>query len=380
MTTTATTTTAGRRSAGGVAYAIARAIFIAIRAVLRVVLWVPGVTIAKWLDEHWFSYVRQQVVRDARGNLVEVRFCHYGNPIFLFTMALVTYVIYCIVLATVPTFDAKVLLDAAQPANVITAVKVTTSGWFLFSWFVLLVLTYLALMTDVGWKELMWVIAVVAIIVLGSLLSQLQWQFNPLRGLRDHVRNIDVAVTPGFYLAVAELFTGLVCITLLQSWMYRRVKMDKSFVQMLGFPWGMKREQIYARPVERTSPDLIESILLLFGANVKVYLTGNRVLVFKNVPRAGRGRFADAIDALIDYKSGSEQKREADEAAAEVTMLRPEDAHDKATGEDHDAHPEAMPGHAHPEAHATNEVDVTHGTENAGDHGGENVTEEVHTS
>ena len=63
-----------------------------------------------------------------------------------------------------------------------------------------------------------------------AYISNLEWHWNPLRGLAHHIRGLDASVTPGFYVVACYVFAVLIVAEVVWAWMFNRVELDESYV------------------------------------------------------------------------------------------------------------------------------------------------------
>ncbi len=237
----------------------------------KIIAW-PFVVFFRFLYKHWFSYLIGRVLRD-ENRIYSIKFVWYGDTVYLHPMIWGSLILFFV-----------------------TKSGVFSSGWPLLAWFVLLVVCFLTVMYN--FDILKTAVLGVSIIAVGALayISKLQWDWNPLRWIADKVRELNVSVEPGFYVASAAVFTLLICGELIWAWLFNRVELDESYVYERKFLQGTTREPIFARGLKRETKDLLE--LLILGAADIQHRTKNGYKRFKKRARSvawpGHGHRFDA--------------------------------------------------------------------------------------
>lgn len=280
------------------------------RGFLSIILW-PFTGFWKFLHKHWLSYVTGYVLRD-KDRIYSVKFVWYGDSVYLHPMIWGSLLLYLM---------AKSSLFAP--------------GYLLLAWFSGLFVCYLAIMYNFNVIK-MSVLAVGLVAVFGlAYFSTMELSWNPLYALKEHLRYLQAAVSPGFYIASMYVFILLISSEVIWAWLFHRVEIDESYVYEHQFLTTSTREPIFARGLRRETKDLLE--LLLLGAADIQHRTKNGFKRFKNVPFASLWLGA-AIDGLLDYRRPGEigLEREKYDAAAEearISDAQPGDWHD---ADDHD--------------------------------------------
>jgi len=253
------------------------------------------------LHHSFSSYICGRVLRDD-DRIYSIRFVHYGDSIYLHPMI----------------WGSVILYFLAQP-------NLLGPSWTLLIWFIMLVVCYIAIMYNFDVVRTSMLGVFVLAVFGAAYFATIEFAFNPLRALLLHLESIDAGVTPGFFIASAYVFTGLIVCDVAWSWLFRRVEIDESYVYEHQFLRTSTREPIFARGLRRETKDLLE--LLLLGAGDIQHRTRNGVKRFSNVPFASLwvGR---AIDGLLDYRrSGQVQlERKLQGRGDKSDQARPQDA------------------------------------------------------
>lgn len=262
---------------------------------LKILVW-PFVTLFKSLYEHWLSYLHGKVLRDEH-RIYSVRFIWYGDSVYLHPMVWGSLILF---------FVAKSGLVGA--------------GWPLLIWFIMLALCILTVLYDFDiFKTAILLVTVAAIFGL-AYISKSEWEWNPFGWVRSYVRNLDVAVSDGFYIASAWVFALLISAEVIWAWLFNRVELDESYVYERRFLRGTSREPIFARGLKRETKDLLE--LLIMGAGDIQHRTRSGIKEFRNVPGVSLG-LGRAIDSMLDYRRPGEMElRQQDDS----DQVRPADA------------------------------------------------------
>jgi hypothetical protein len=246
----------------------------------KIVLW-PFMFAGRILYDHWISYLIGRVRRDDN-RVYSIRFIWYGDSVYLHPMVWGSFVLFFV-----------------------TKSDVFAAGWPLLIWFIMLAVCFLTVMYN--FDILKAAILGVALIAIGGIayFSTIQLHWNPAHHLAQHIKNLDAAVTPGFYVASAYVFLLLICAEVFWAWMFNRVELDESYVYERRFMQSSSREPIFARGLKRETKDILE--LLILGAADIQHRTRNGYKRFKNVPGASLGLGA-AIDAMLDHRRPGEVK------------------------------------------------------------------------
>jgi hypothetical protein len=185
----------------------------------------------------------------------------------------------------------------------VTKSEVFSPGWPLLVWFVMLAVCFLTVMYN--FDILKAAILGIALIAVGGIafFSTIQWHWNPALYLAHHIKNLEAAVTPGFYVASAYVFLLLIFAEVVWAWMFNRVELDESYVYERRFMKSSSREPIFARSLTRETKDILE--LLILGAADIQHRTRTGYKRFTNVPGASLG-LGTAIDAMLDYRRPGE--------------------------------------------------------------------------
>ena len=272
-----------------------------VRGLLLVPLWLivwPVVGMWRSFYKHFLAYLIGTKVYD-RNRVYSVKFVWYGDSVYLHPMVWGSLLLYLFAIA-----------------------EVVPAGWLLLAWFAGLAVCYLTIMYN--FNVIRTAILGVGLVALFGLafIATVEFAWNPLAALANHVTNLQAGVTPGFYIAAAYLFAALIFSEVAWAWLFHRVEIDESYVYEHGFLQGSTREPIFARGMKRETKDLLE--LLLLGAADIQHRTKNGYKRFKNVPFASLW-LGTAIDSLLDRRrkgeSGLKSKSEDDSE-----LVRAEDA------------------------------------------------------
>lgn len=288
------------------------AIKAAVLTPLAVVFW-PVAKVWNVFYHHFLSYLIGRVVRD-RNRIYRIRFVWYGDSIYLHPM----------IWGSLALFG-------------LTAGGVMTAGWALLVWFVALFVCYVTILYNFD---------IIRCTILGTGIiaffgmahfATVEFAWNPLTAVADHVRLLDASVSPGFFVAAAYVFTALISAEVVWAWLFHRVEIDESYVYEHQFMKTSTREPIFARGLKRETRDILELILL--GAGDIQHRTRKGYRCFKNVPFASLW-LGTAIDSLLDFRRKGEialQKDGHDESTdVRVSDANPELAEDDFEGDDDD--------------------------------------------
>jgi hypothetical protein len=245
---------------------------------LKILAW-PFVFVWRILWEHWLSYLFGSVLRDQR-RVYSIRFIWYGDSVYLHPMVWGSLVLFFVVKS-----------------------GVFSPGWPLLVWFVMLAVCFLTVMYNFDiLKAGILLVCIIAVFGL-AYISNTEWHWNPLQGLARHIENLQVSVSPGFYVVSCYVFALLICAEIVWAWMFNRVELDESYVYERRFMQSSTREPIFARGLKRETKDLLE--LLILGAGDIQHRTKSGYKRFKNVPGASLG-LGKAIDSMLDYRRAGE--------------------------------------------------------------------------
>ncbi len=274
---------------------------------LKIIFW-PLTTVFRFLYTNFISYIVGQTVRDAN-RVYSIKFVWYNDSVYLHPMIWGSLILFGIGtgLKTPGSF-----MEGAFD-----------SSWLLLVWFILLGLSYVTIMYNFNVINTA-ILAVTVLALLGAAyFSTIQWAWNPLQALSIHAKWMTADVTPGFYLASAYVFLGLIVFELIWAWLFHRVEIDESYVYEHQFLKTSTREPIFARALRRETKDLLE--LLLLGAADIQHRTRNGAKTFKNVPFAslwlGRN-----IDRMLDHRRPGQIALEKGMGRDSAGEVRPEDA------------------------------------------------------
>lgn len=242
------------------------------------------------LDKAFVSYIRGRVLRGAR-RIYSIRFVWYGDSVYLHPMIWGSAVLYALALGGVST------------------------AWLLLLWFMALVICFLTIMYNFDIVRTAILGTGVVALLGAAYFSTVEWSWNPLAALRDHVTALDATVSPGFFLVASYVFTLLILSEIVWSWLFHRVEIDESYVYERQFLQATTREPIFARGLKRETKDLLE--LLLLGAADIQHRTKKGFKRFRNVPFASLW-LGKAIDSLLDYRRDSQIQMEASENADDL--------------------------------------------------------------
>jgi hypothetical protein len=265
---------------------------------ILIALW-PFTRAWKFVNRNFLSYVMGRVVKDKK-RIYSIRFIWYGDSIYLH-----------------PMIWGSLIMYALTTAGIITA------GWALLSWFVLLFLCYVTILYNFDIIRCS-ILGVGVVAFFGvAYFATVEWAWNPLTVLADHVRWLDASVSPGFFVASAYVFLSLIFSEIVWAWLFHRVEIDESYVYEHQFLKVSTREPIFARGLKRETRDILELILL--GAGDIQHRTRSGYKCFKNVPFASLwlGR---AIDRLLDFRRKAEVDIEQASTSGDGESVRPSDA------------------------------------------------------
>ena len=274
---------------------------------LKIIAW-PFITFVKFLYTNFISYMIGRVLRDEY-RVYSVKFVWYGDAVYLHPMVWGSLVLFFV-----------------------TKSEVFSAGWPLLVWFILLAVCFLTVMYNFNIvKAGILAICVIAVFSL-AYVSNAEWQWNPLRGIAEHIAWLEAEVTPGFYIAATYVFASLIAAEVFRAWLFNRVELDESYVYEHRFLQSTSREPIFARGLKRETKDLLE--LLIMGAADIKHRTRTGFKTYKNVPAASLGLGA-AIDSLLDHRRPGEielQKKARGKAVPSDTKHGEPDMLDQAEG------------------------------------------------
>jgi hypothetical protein len=245
---------------------------------LKMLAW-PFVTLGKVAYQHWLSYLIGHVSRDDR-RIFSVKFIWYGDSVYLHPMV----------------WGSLILFFVAKSG-------VVAAGWPLLVWFILLAICFLTVIYNFDILKTGVLLACLVAVFSLAYISNIEWEWNVFQFLANHVRGLEVSVSPGFYVVSCYVFAMLIFAELLTAWLFHRVELDESYVYERRFLQGTSREPIFARGLKRETKDLLE--LLILGAGDIQHRTKNGVRRFPNVPGASLG-LGKAIDSMLDYRRNDE--------------------------------------------------------------------------
>lgn len=260
---------------------------------LRILFW-PFAAAGRWAWEHWFSYVVGRVLRD-QDRVYSVRFVWYGDSIYLHPMVWGSLLLYVVV-------KSGVFLP----------------GWPLLVWFLLLAFCFLTVIYNFDvLKGSVLVVCVIAVLSLAYVANS-EWEWNFLGAVAGHVKSLNAAVEPGFYIVAAYIFAMLIGVEVIWAWLFNRVEIDEAYVYERKFLQSSTRDPIFARGLKRETKDLLE--LIIMGAADISHRTRSGSKTFTNIPAASLG-LGRAIDDMLDYRRSGEpdaerhRRQEGSEAA-----------------------------------------------------------------
>jgi len=270
---------------------------------LKIVTW-PFLFVWGLLYRNWLSYVIGSVLRDA-DRVYSVKFIWYGESVYLHPMVWGSLVLFFV-----------------EKSNVVAP------GWLLLVWFSMLAICFLTVMYNFDiFKAGVLLISLIAVFGL-AYISNMKWDWNPLRWLAVHIGGLDARVSSGFYVVACYVFAVLILAEVVWAWLFNRVELDESYVYEHKFMKSTAREPIFARGLKRETRDLLE--LLILGAGDIEHRTKTGSKRFKNVPGASLG-LGRAIDSMLDYRRNEqvdlERKRRDEDDQAHLTDAIP-DAYD----------------------------------------------------
>ena len=242
------------------------------------------------MDRAFFSYIRGRVLRDKR-RIYSIKFVWYGDSVYLHPMIWGSFLLYLI------SFSGL------------------SAGWLLLFWFTALVVCFLTIMYNFDIVRTAILVTGVTALLGAAYFSTIEWSWNPLVALRDHVSSLQANVSPGFFLVSGYVFALLITSEIVWSWLFHRVEIDESYVYERQFLQSTTREPIFARGLKRETKDLLE--LLLLGAADIQHRTKKGFKRFRNVPFASLwlGR---AIDSLLDYRRDAQIRLESSETGDDL--------------------------------------------------------------
>ncbi|MFT4555265.1 MAG: hypothetical protein ACKVII_09760 [Planctomycetales bacterium] len=303
------TVTKGSQKSRGMLFGVLKA---AVLTPLAIVFW-PLAKVWNGFYHHFLSYLIGRVVRD-RDRIYRIRFVWYGDSIYLHPM----------IWGSLALFG-------------LTAGGVVTAGWALLVWFVALFVCYITILYNFDIIRCS-ILATGIVAFFGMAhFATVEFAWNPLTAVADHVRLLDASVSPGFFGAAAYVFTALISAEVVWAWLFHRVEIDESYVYEHQFMKTSTREPIFARGLKRETRDILELILL--GAGDIQHRTRKGYRIFKNVPFASLW-LGTAIDSLLDFRRKGEialQKEGSNEGAdVRVSDANPELA-EELEGDDFDS-------------------------------------------
>ena len=152
---------------------------------LQIAFW-PFASAGNFVHRNFLSYVLGYVVKDKK-RIYSIRFVWYGDSIHLHPMIWGSLIMYAL-----------------------TTAGVMTAGWALLSWFVLLFLCYVTILYNFDIIKCV-TLAVGVIAFFGAAyFATVELSWNPLAVAADHIRFLDASVSPGFFVAAAYVFLGLI--------------------------------------------------------------------------------------------------------------------------------------------------------------------------
>jgi hypothetical protein len=267
---------------------------------LKMLAW-PLMFVWRLLYKNWLSYVFGGVLRD-ENRIYSIKFIWYGESVYLHPMVWGSLVLFFVVKS-----------NALSP------------GWPLLIWFIMLTICFLTVMYNFDiFKVAILLVSLIAVFGL-AYISNMEWHWNPLRGLARHIRGLEASVSTGFYVVACYVFAALIFVEVVWAWLFNRVELDESYVYEHKFMKSTTREPIFARGLKRETKDLLE--LLILGAGDIEYRTKTGSKRFTNVPGASLG-LGRAIDSMLDYRRNEqvdmEHKRRDDDDQAHLTDAMPD--------------------------------------------------------
>ncbi len=188
---------------------------------LKVIAW-PFVAISRYLYTHWISFLVGRVLRD-EDRVYSIKFIWYGDSVYLHPMVWGSLVLFFV-----------------------TKSEVFSAGWPLLVWFIALTVCFLTVMYNFDIvKAAILLVCVVAVFSL-AYISNVEWEWNPLRALARHIEWLQAEVSPGFYVVAAYTFAVLIAAEVLWAWFFNRVEIDESYVYEHRFLQSTSREPIFA--------------------------------------------------------------------------------------------------------------------------------------
>ncbi len=109
--------------------------------------------------------------------------------------------------------------------------SVFSPGWPLLIWFIMLTVCFLTVMYNFDiFKAGILLVSLVAVFGL-AYISNMEWHWNPLRGLAHHIRGLERHVSPPVSTSVAcYVFAVLIFAEVVWAWLFNRVELDESYV------------------------------------------------------------------------------------------------------------------------------------------------------
>lgn len=260
---------------------------------LSVIMW-PFAKAWKLLHKHWLSYMTGYVLRD-KNRIYSVKFVWYGDSVYLH-----------------PMIWGSLLL------SLMARNQWVEPQWLLLTWFATLFVCYLAIMYNFNVLRMATLgIGLVALFGM-AYVSTVEWSWNPLHALAQHLSAQKATVSAGFYVVASYVFLLLIASEVIWAWLFHRVEIDESYVYEHRFLSSSTREPIFARGLVRETKDLLE--LLLLGAADIRHRTKNGYKRFKNVPFASLW-LGSAIDGLLDYRRPGQVRLESKDRTAEEARI-----------------------------------------------------------
>jgi len=285
---------------------------------IKIVFW-PFTRGFKSLYTHFISYIVGHVVRDSN-RVYSIKFVWYNDSVYLHPMIWGSLILF------------GISSGLGQAGGVIEGAF--DSSWLLLIWFVLLGLSYVTIMYNFNVINTAILAVTVLALLGGAFFSTIQWAWNPLQAVSYHTKWMHANVTPGFYLASAYVFLGLIVFELIWAWLFHRVEIDESYVYEHQFMKTSTREPIFARALRRETKDLLE--LLLLGAADIQHRTRSGAKTFKNVPFASLW-LGTNIDRMLDHRRPGQIALEKEQGRYDsASEVRHEDAFGEDMHDDYD--------------------------------------------